>query len=400
MSSPSLAQRNDLVVAPSTSRMRSIANELKERGESVINFAAGELDFDTLDSVKQAAIEAIKGKCNTYTPALGEKKIREQLAGHVSAQLGVDYAWNEVGMTAGAKQALYNTAMVLVNPGDEVIIPIPYWVTFPTQIELAGGKPVLVDTRVDHYQLSAERVAAAITPNTRAILINTPNNPTGAVYSEETLRRIGELAIRHDLWIIFDECYSRLIRKGGQHHSIVTLMPALKARTVVINSFSKSMALTGWRLGYVSAPEQVIKAMENLQGHTTSNPNVVAQVAVSRALDDSADFIATANAILDRRLQVIHEALAGIDHLQVAPAAGAFYVFADIQWFIGRQYARRQQVRSTDELVELILAEAKVAVVSGAGFGDPSGIRISYAVSDADVATGMQRLREFFARFN
>ncbi|WP_218576026.1 pyridoxal phosphate-dependent aminotransferase [Pseudomonas sp. SK] len=399
MTSPTLALRNDLVVAPSTSRMRGIANELKERGESVINFAAGELDFDTLDSLKQAAIEAIKGKCNTYTPALGEKKIRQQLAAHVSEQLGVAYAWNEVGMTAGAKQALYNAAMVLINPGDEVIIPIPYWVTFPTQIELAGGKPVLVDTRPEGYQLTAERVAAAITPQTRAILINTPNNPTGAVYDSEALRRIGELAIRHDLWIIFDECYSRLIRNGGEHHSIVTLMPELKERTVIVNSFSKSMALTGWRLGYVSAPEQVIKAMENLQGHTTSNPNVVAQVAVSRALDDSADFIATANAILDARLQVLHEALAGIEHLRVAPAMGAFYVFADIQWFIGRSYGDKQ-VRSTDELVELILAEAKVAVVSGAGFGDPSGIRISYAVSDADVATGMQRLREFFARFN
>lgn len=395
----SLADRNSQVVAPSTSRMRSIANELKEKGESIINFAAGELDFDTLDSLKKAAIEAIQGKCNTYTPALGEKKIREQLAAHISAELGVEYAWNEVGMTAGAKQALYNTAMVLINPGDEVIIPIPYWVTFPTQIELAGGQPVLVDTKPDHYKLTADRVSAAITPNTKAILINTPNNPTGAVYDEDELRRIGELAIRHDLWIIYDECYSRLIRNGGKHHNIVSLLPELKERTVIINSFSKSMALTGWRLGYASGPVDVIKAMENLQGHTTSNPNVVAQVAVSKALEHSNDFIDTANTILDRRLQVIQSALAHIEHLGSAKAEGAFYVFADIQWFIGRQY-NGKTVQSTDALVELILAEAKVAVVSGAGFGDASGIRISYAVSDADVETGMQRLAVFFGKFN
>ncbi|MFJ2366923.1 pyridoxal phosphate-dependent aminotransferase [Pseudomonas sp. NPDC087697] len=399
MTRPTLADRNAQVVAPSTSRMRSIANELKEKGESIINFAAGELDFDTLDSLKKAAIEAIQGKCNTYTPALGEKKIREQLAAYISAELGVDYAWNEVGMTAGAKQALYNTAMVLINPGDEVIIPIPYWVTFPTQIELAGGKPVLVDTKPDNYKLTADLVSAAITPSTKAILINTPNNPTGAVYDETELRKIGELAIRHDLWIIYDECYSRLIRNGGRHHNIVSLIPQLKERTVIINSFSKSMALTGWRLGYSSGPVDVIKAMENLQGHTTSNPNVVAQVAVSKALDQSTDFITTANAILDRRLQVIQKALIHIEHLSAAQADGAFYVFANIQWFIGRQY-NGKVVQTTDALVELILAEAKVAVVSGAGFGDSSGIRISYAVSDADVETGMQRLTEFFGKFN
>lgn len=399
MTSPSLANRNAQVVAPSTSRMRSIANELKEKGELIINFAAGELDFDTLDSLKSAAIDAIKGKCNTYTPALGEKKIREQLAAYISAELGVDYSWGEVGMTAGAKQALYNTAMVLINPGDEVIIPIPYWVTFPTQIELAGGKPVLVDTKPGNYKLTADLISAAITPSTKAILINTPNNPTGAVYDQAELRKIGELAIQHNLWIIFDECYSRLIRNGGQHHNIVSLVPALKERTVIINSFSKSMALTGWRLGYASAPVDVIKAMENLQGHTTSNPNVVAQVAVSKVLNQAADFIATANSILDRRLQVIQNALSGIQHLGAARAEGAFYVFANIHWFIGKHY-NGAAVQTTDALVELILAEAKVAVVSGAGFGDPSGIRISYAVSDADVETGMQRLAEFFGKLN
>lgn len=393
-----LAQRTQAIQPPGTSRMRTIANEMKARGIQVINFAAGELDVDTLELVKQGAREAIASGKNTYTPTLGLPALRQQISKLVSRHTGIDYAADEVGLTAGAKQALYNAAMVLLDPGDEVIIPAPYWVTFPTQVELAQGRPVFVDTRPAGYQLLAREVEKAISARTRAIVINSPNNPTGVVYDAGELARIASLAVERNLWIIFDECYASLVRSGHRHAHILASCPELKGRAVLVNSFSKSHALTGWRLGYVAAPAPVIKAMANLQGHTTSNPSTVAQHAVSHALDrDDGQFIAAVNQELDERLV---RALAIVDEMPgvtAAPAQGAFYLFLDVSSHIGKKLGDKT-IEDVDTFCEIALDQAHIALVSGAAFGDPSSVRISYAIGTNDVIDGLLRLRDLLNR--
>lgn len=391
-----LAQRTKLITPPSTSKMRVIANELKESGVHVINFAAGELDVDTSELIKNAAKEAINNKCNTYTPALGLKQLRESIAAHVSMKCNTTYTASEVGVTAGAKQALFNTAMVLLNEGDEVIIPQPYWVTFPTQVEIAGAKPVFIDTKKTGYRLQFEAVKNAITSATKAIILNTPNNPTGVVYDSNVIRKIAEIALEKNIWIIFDECYSELIRQPHTHVNIVEVFPPAKKRTILINSFSKSHALTGWRIGYVCGPSEVIKAMENLQGHTTSNPCSISQYAVNAALhNDHSEFQGNINQVLSERL---HRALTIVDtmnNVSYAPPEGAFYLFLNIEQKLNKYYGKHF-IADVGALCELILSEARVAVVPGDAFGDPSGIRISYAIGTDDVVEGMQRLAGFF----
>ncbi len=393
-----LALRNQKITPPGTSKMRTIANELKAQGVHVINFAAGELDVDTFDLVKDGAREAIEVGKNAYTPTLGLPLLRKQLATLVTKQVDVPYSDNEVGLTAGAKQALYNAAMVLLDPGDEVIIPAPYWVTFPTQVELAQGIPVFVNTKPHGYQLKASAVEQALTPRTKAIIINTPNNPTGVVYSNGELAKIAELALAYDVWVIFDECYASLVRSGFRHEHILTIEPRLKSRSVLVNSFSKSHALTGWRLGYVAGPAEVIKAMENLQGHTTSNPSSIAQYAISHALKhDEGKFITGVNKLLDERLAAAQVIVAEMPGVRLASPQGAFYLFIDISAHLGKRLDD-VLVSDVDRLCELALREAQIALVSGAAFGDPTSVRVSYAIGADDVVEGLHRLRNLLER--
>jgi aspartate aminotransferase len=378
--------------------MRTIANELKARGVQVINFAAGELDVDTFELVKEGARKAIEKGKNIYTPTFGLPELRRQIGALVSRHAGIEYSQTEVGLTAGAKQALYNACMVLLDPEDEVIIPAPYWVTFPTQVELAHGRPVFLDTRPHGYQLTANAVESAITPRTKAIVINTPNNPTGAVYSRDELAKIAALAIRHDFWIIFDECYASLVRTGHKHEHILSIEPRLKSRAVLVNSFSKSHALTGWRLGYVAAPAEVIKAMENLQGHTTSNPSSIAQHAISHALDhDDGEFVAGVNRLLDERQRRALAIVAEMPDVKAAPAQGAFYLFLDVSAHLGKQL-QGAVIADVDQFCEAALREAQIALVSGAAFGDPTSVRVSYSIGTEDMVEGLHRLRRLLER--
>src|SRR4028118_1418257 len=334
-----LSERTRLITPPGTGKIRVIANSLKESGVHVINFAAGELDVDTTDTIKQAAKAAVDAGRNVYTPALGLNSLRKLVAKRVSRHCGVEYQPSEVGITAGAKQALYNTAMVLFDPGDEVLIPQPYWVTFPAQIEMAGGRPVFIDTKPFGYHLLAAEVERALTPRTKGIVINTPNNPTGAVYAAEELEKIARLALERNFWIVFDECYASLVRSGYTHVNIVRLCPAVKERAVLVNSFSKSHALTGWRVGYVSAPAAAIKAMENLQGHTTSNPNSISQYAVQAALEnEDGEFIARVNRVLDERVILVQQIAAQMDGISIAAPEGAFYLFLNVEAKVGRSF--------------------------------------------------------------
>jgi aspartate aminotransferase len=391
-----LADRTKKMTPPGTSRMRELANELKKSGVDIINFAAGELDGDASPLIKNAAKAAIDSGCNKYTPTLGMKEFRESIAKHVSKRCGTPYGADQVGVTAGAKQALYNAAMVLCNPGDEVIIPRPYWVTFPAQIELAGAKPVYVDTRQTAYKLSADLLEGAFTAHTKAIIINSPNNPTGAVYDCAALLRIAEVALERKIWIVFDECYSELVRNGARHRNVVQLLERVKEQTILVNSFSKSYGVTGWRIGYAYGPKEVIAAMENLQGHTTSNPCSISQYAAHAALqNDDGKFIAGVNAVLQERLELATRIVDSMKEISCAPAEGAFYLFLNVEKKFGKAY-RGRKVENVGMLSELIMSEAKVAVVSGDAFGDPTGLRVSYAIGTSQVEDGLRRIKELF----
>ena len=280
-----LAQRALALTGSQTSGMRNRARKLKAEGVQVINFAAGELDQDTSPLIKDAARKAIDGGKTQYTDTLGIKELRERLAAKVTQKTGVTYAVEEVGFTAGAKQALFNAVFVAFQPGDEVIIPAPYWVTFPEQVRLAGATPVFLETVDNDFQIDVEALEKLITPRTRGILLNTPHNPTGVVYSASVLEGIARLALKHDLTCIFDECYDELVYAPAVHHNIVKLVPEMKARTILVGSFSKTYCMAGWRAGFVAGPKAVIKAIANLQSHTASNACNLVQYAALAALD-------------------------------------------------------------------------------------------------------------------
>ena len=391
-----LAERTKILTPPSTSRMRELANELKGAGVDVINFAAGELDGDASDLIKEAAKRAIDNGFNKYTPTVGMKPLRKAIAERVSRRCGTQYDGDEIAVTAGAKQALYNAAMALFNPGDEVIIPRPYWVTFPAQVEIAGARPVFVDTRGTGYRLTAEGLERAVTAATKAVIINSPNNPTGVVYDRDTLLRIAEIALERRFWIIFDECYCELVRHGVSHSNVVQLLNRVKAQTILVNSFSKSHAITGWRIGYACGPRHVISAMENLQGHTTSNPCSISQHAALAAVqNDDGSFMKKVNAVLEDRLRMAMLIVDSMKEIGCAPAEGAFYLFLNVEKKIGKSYKGRR-IDSVGTLTELMLSEAKVAVVPGAAFGDPSGLRVSYAIGTQQVEEGLHRMKRLF----
>ncbi|RMT82956.1 aminotransferase class I/II-fold pyridoxal phosphate-dependent enzyme [Pseudomonas viridiflava] len=380
-----------------TSDIRNKVSALKESGVDVINFADGELSFDASEAMKTGAVDAIRRAHNRYTSPIGMPAVREALAKDVSQRCGVSFVASEVAVTAGARQALFNAAMVLLNPGDEVVVPAPYGETFPAQILLAGAVPVYVDTRADDYRLTCKAVEQAISPRTRMIVINTPNNPTGTVYQREQLLLIARLAYDHKLWVVFDESYRKLIRQPHEHHNIVSLFPALKEQTLLVDSFSKSHSVAGWRVGYVCAPANVVAAMHNLQGHTTSNPSTLSQYAVLNTLNsDSTNFTREVNTFLDQQLQAAFICLSYVNGITCAPAEGAFYLFINVERQLGGRYLG-VVIRDVDHLTELLLTEAHIAVVSGSGCGAPGCIRICYAVGREALIQGLTRLGQFMS---
>jgi aspartate aminotransferase len=390
-----LTERTKQIKGSQTSGMRNRAKLLAEQGVAVVNFAAGELDLDTSDAIKRETRRAVDARRNQYTDTLGVAELRKRLAAKVSAKTGVTYTPEEVGVTAGAKQALYNAAMVLFQAGDEVIIPAPYWVTFPAQVVLAGATPVYLPTEQTGFQLDPIALAARVTPRTRGILLNTPHNPTGAVYEAAALRAVAALAVEKNLVVVFDECYESLVYAPAEHHNIIRLVPEMKDRTVLVNSFSKTYCMTGWRVGYVAAPAPVIKAMGDLQGHTTSNPCNLAQYAALAALDPAnCPFVDDVRRVLgerrDRALAIARQ----IPNAASTTPGGAFYLFLDVGWYIGKGY-RGRVIADVDALAEALLEHAHVAVVAGSGFGSARHVRISYAVSTEHVEYGMQRINQF-----
>jgi aspartate aminotransferase len=392
-----LAERAQALTGSKTSGMRNRARKLRAEGVQVVNFAAGELDQDTSASIKEAARQAIDAGRTQYTDTMGIRELRERLAAKVTRKTGTTYTVEEVGFTAGAKQALFNAAFVLFQAGDEVIIPAPYWVTFPEQVRLAGATPVFLPTTRNGFQIDVSELARRITPRTRGIILNTPHNPTGVVYSAEALEKIARLAIEHNLTCIFDECYEELVYPPAAHFNLVKLVPEMKARTVLVGSFSKTYCIAGWRAGHIAAPQPILKAIANLQSHTASNACNIVQYAALAALEPCNDaFVVRIREQLSAQRAIALQLLEKIPHLSCVVPAGAFYLFPDVSGLLDKSW-HGQRVETVDRLAELLLEHAHIAVVPGSAFGADQHIRISYAIPAEEITAGLSRLERFAA---
>lgn len=389
-----LAQRTRLFSTSGTAAARVAAQAAAASGREVIDLTSGEIWAELAPSIRAGAMAAIERGANRYTDTIGLADLRDALAQKVSTDSGAVWNAEEIAVTAGAKQALFNAAMVLIDAGDEVIIPSPYWSTFPAQVLIAGGKPVFVDSRANGYVPRVADIEAAITPATRAIVVNTPANPTGAVFDRATLAGIAELALARDLWVIFDECYAAFAHAPHVHDHIVAVAPELRARTLIVNAFSKQLALTGWRIGYLAGPKEVIKAVRALQSHTTSNPNVIAQHAVLAHLRDTDGAY---ERDLRHRISLARcrglEILSALKDVPLPPAQGGFYFYLDLAELLKAPTAQGEP-RSADDVVASLLAQGAVATVSGTAFGDRTGLRLSYGAPLEQLEQGLHRIVE------
>ncbi len=390
-----LAERMKGFSGSQTSGMRNRARKLRAEGIHVVNFAAGELDQDTSPGIKAAAHKAIDSGRTQYTDTLGIAELRARVAHRITQKTGVAYAADEVGFTAGAKPALFNTNFVLFQPGDEVIIPSPYWVTLPEQVRLAGATPIALPTVHHGFQIDISELARAITSRTRGIILNTPHNPTGVVYSAGLLEKIALLVFQHELVCIFDECYDELVYAPAIHHNIVKLLPKMKERTVLIGSLSKSYCMAGWRAGYFAAPQPIVKAISNLQSHIASNPSNLVQYAALNALEPENDaFVAGNRKQLAAQRATALELIGKIPVLPCVVPDGAFYLFPEVSSLFSKMF-NGQRVGNSDRLAEMLLEHAHIAVVPGSAFGAGDHIRISYAIPNEEIVAGLTRLGHF-----
>jgi aspartate aminotransferase len=385
-------------VAPSaTLAVDAKAKALVAQGEHVIGFGAGEPDFPTPAHIVEAAVEACRDPRNhKYTPTAGLPELREALAAKTARDSGLEVGASQILVTNGGKQAVANTFAVLCDPGDEVLVPAPYWTTYPESIALAGGVPVAVPTdATSGFRASVEQLEAACTPRTKVLLFVSPSNPTGAVYPLPAVEAIGRWAAERGLWVVTDEIYEHLVYGGAEHHSMPVVVPELRDRCVVVNGVAKTYAMTGWRVGWMIGPQDVITAASNVQSHETSNVANVSQRAALAAVSGDLVAVAEMRAAFDRRRLTIHRMLNEIDGVSCALPEGAFYVFPSVEGLIRREIRGRIPV-SSEELATVAIEEAKVAVVAGEAFGAPGYFRMSYALGDDDLVEGVARLAALF----
>jgi len=386
-------------ISPSaTLAVDSKAKALKAQGEQVIGFAAGEPDFPTPSHIVEAATQACLDPANhRYTPAVGLMELRQAIAAKTQRDSGLEVEPTAVVVTCGGKHAVYNAFAALLNPGDEVLLPAPYWTTYPEPIRLFGGIPVVLPTSADSgFRVSVEQLEAARTPQTKALLFCSPSNPTGAVYSREEIIAIGECAASHGLWVLTDEIYEHLTYGSHRHYSMPVEVPDVRERCVIVNGVAKTYAMTGWRVGWIIAPPHFVKLASTLQTHQTSNiPNVSQQAAVA-ALTGSLDSVAEMRQAFDRRRQLMHAGLTAIDGVACLEPEGAFYAFPSFEAFVG-QTIGGHVIATTLDLAEVALDVAKIAFVPGEAFGAPGYGRLSFALSDDDLQEGMSRLAALLA---
>ncbi|HHU81498.1 MAG TPA: pyridoxal phosphate-dependent aminotransferase [Firmicutes bacterium] len=373
----------------------AVAKELKARGENVIGFGAGEPDFDTPAVIKELAIRALKEGRTKYTPASGITQLKEAVCHKYRREQGLEYRPEEVIVCCGAKHALYNVFQVICGPGDEVLLPSPYWVSYYEQIRLAGAEPVLLATGCDEgFKISPRLLAKGITPRTKVLVLNSPNNPTGAVYSREELAALAGVILSHEMLVISDEIYEEINYTGLPNTSIAALGPEIKNRTVIVNGLSKTFAMTGWRIGYALGDREIIQAMSALQSHSTSNPTTFCQVAATATLlDPPREAVQMMVAEFKKRRDYMVQRVKAMPGLDCLNPEGAFYVFVNMASLAGRRIAGRI-IQNGDDLAQLFLEKIKVAVVPGSGFGAPSYFRLSYALGFEQIREGLDRIEE------
>jgi len=371
------------------------AKQLKAKGVDVIGFGAGEPDFDIPENVKNAAIQAIKDGYNKYTPTSGAPELKEAICEKLLKDNKLKYNPSQIIVSAGAKQSILNTVLVLCDTGDEAIIPTPYWVSYPEMVIMAGAKPVFLNTTdKDKFKITKESLAKAITPKTKLLFMNSPGNPTGMVYTEKELREIVGFAVEKGLYVISDEIYEKILYDGVQHFSPATFSDECYKKVITVNGFSKVYAMTGWRLGYAAGPEEIIKAATNIQDHTTSGANSITQKAGVEALKGNQDSVTMMVREFDKRRKYIVERLNKIKGVSCLLPQGAFYAFPKVSDLYIKKISG-QSVNNSFDLVNLLLEKAHVAFVPGAPFGSDEYIRISYATSMENIEKGMDRFEKF-----
>jgi aspartate aminotransferase len=394
-----LASRLDPIKPSITLAVTAKAAKLKADGVDVVSFGAGEPDFDTPDHIKAAARDALdKGGVGKYTEVGGTLALRKAIAAELSAVHKVTLAPEQILVSSGAKHSLYNLFMALIDPGDEVLIPAPYWVSYPDMVMLAGGRPIILETRAeDDFAVTAEQVAAAITPRTRAIVLNNPSNPTGAVYTKAQIEALAKVVVDKNLLVISDDIYRQLVYGDAQYHSIAAVGPKVAERTILVDGVSKTYAMTGWRIGYTAGPLPLIKAMAKIQGQSTSNPTNIAQVATLAALTGPQDCVGTMRKAFDERRQEMVKLLRAIPGVQCREPKGAFYAFPDVSVAVGKKTPEGSILDDDVQLCDWLVEVHKVAVVPGSGFGAPGFVRLSYATSMKNIQEGVSRIARAFA---
>jgi aspartate aminotransferase len=386
-----LANRVKALTPSTTLAITAKAKELKEQGEDVIGLGAGEPDFNTPQHIIDAAIISMNEGQTKYTPSAGLPALKKAIIAKLQRDQGLTYSPNEIIVANGAKHALYTLFQVLLNDGDEVIIPSPYWVSYPEQVKLAGGIPIYLEgAEENHFKITPEQLVQSITNKTKAVIINSPSNPTGVLYTKEELLELGKVCLKENILIVSDEIYEKLIYGKHNHVSIAQLSPALKEQTIIINGVSKSHSMTGWRIGFAAGNKLIIEAMTNLASHSTSNPTTTAQFASIAALNGSQDTVEEMRQAFEQRLEIIYNKLVQIPGFSCVKPQGAFYLYPNV-----KKAAELTGYRNVDDFVQALLVEAKVAVIPGSGFGTPNNIRLSYATSLELLESAVERIRQF-----
>jgi len=398
VSKPRISPRIANIQESATLKVDAKAKALQAQGRAVISYAAGEPDFPTPSHIVEAAVIAARDpKNHRYTQAIGLPELREAIAQKTLRDSGTEIPAAQVIVTNGGKQAVYQAFAVIVGEGDEVLLPSPYWTTYPEAIALAGGKAVAVFAGSEqNYLVTVEQLEAARTPKTKALLFSSPANPTGSVYSKEQVKAIGEWALEHGIWVITDEIYQNLVYDGMRAYSITELVPELIDSTILVNGVAKSFAMTGWRVGWMAGPADAMKAAANLQSHLSSNVNNIAQRAALAALTGPQDEIQAMLAAFDRRRKLAVSELSKIPGWVAPMPQGAFYVYCDVRGVLGKSWGGKQ-INSSLELCDFMLDEAEVALVPGEAFGPSGYVRLSYALGDEPLLEGINRLQKLFS---
>jgi aspartate aminotransferase len=386
-----LASRVGALTPSSTLAITAKAKELKAQGKDVIGLGAGEPDFNTPQHIIDAAVKSMNEGFTKYTPSGGLPELKKEIASKLKRDQGLDYKPNEIIVTNGAKHGLYTLFQVLLNEDDEVIIPIPYWVSYPEQVKLAGGNPVYVEGfEHNQFKITPEQLKGKISSKTRAVIINSPSNPTGMVYTKEELKALGDVCLEKGILIISDEIYEKLIYGNTLHVSIAEISEELKQQTIIINGVSKSHSMTGWRIGYAAGNSKIINAMTDLASHSTSNPTTPAQYATIAAYSESQEAVEMMRKAFEERLEIIHAKLNEIPGFSCVKPQGAFYLFPN-----AKEAASLSGCKDVDEFAQVLLTEANVAVVPGSGFGAPDNLRLSYATSLDQLEEAISRIHQF-----